>query len=311
MNTLLSILSVAVLLLPLHARGQSAERGDAFTLPSTLRFQAQGYAVAADGEHRSFTQAFRPAGLAPADDGKPYRSPVLAGAMSLAIPGAGEFYAQSYLLGAGFLALEGLGWYFNIRYNQRGDDATTNFERFADTHWSAVRYAQWLNVYAKNFEGSDDRLIQISIDLTTPGLQDWQRVDWGTMNKVESAIPVFSHRLPLHGEQQYFELIGKYHQYSYGWDDKLPTGDGYSDYRNISDRFKDYSYQRGHANDLYNTATTIASLIVVNHILSAADAAWAAVRFNKHVDFHTRFFPRERQDGSIELIPTASFAWTF
>ena len=28
-----------------------------------------------------------------------------------------------------------------------------------------------------------------------------------------------SHNLPPHGDQQYYELIGKYHQYSSGWND--------------------------------------------------------------------------------------------
>jgi hypothetical protein len=309
-TTMFAVLAALVL----HASPAVCQHRNAaapFTVyASTIRFQVQGYSDPwADG-----VSSFAPVQFALPEDGtaaRSRRSPVLAGALSLVLPGAGEVYSGSYLLGAGFFALEAAGWFFNIRYNSRGDDATSVFQDFADSHWSAVRYAQWLNQNAKNFDGSDDRLIQIPIDQTTPGLQDWQRVDWGTMNKVESAIPVFSHRLPAHGEQQYFELIGKYDQYSYGWDDKTSTGDGWSDYRSISPRFHYYSQQRGHANDLYNTASTIASLIVVNHILSMVDAAWAAVRFNQHVDFHTRVLPRNRVDGSIELIPTASLAWIF
>ena len=308
-----AMLALAVLLTlwSVPADGQQHGNEDAFaSYVSTIRFRMKQYPVDPD----RFSGGARFAAGIPwqeAESTRSKRSPLLAGAMSLVLPGAGEIYAESYLLGAGFLALEAAGWYFNRRYTVRGDDATAAYEGFADSHWSAVRYAQWLNAYAQFFEGSDDRLIQIPIDVTTPGLADWQRVDWATMNRVESAIPVFSHRLPAHGEQQYYELIGKYHQYSYGWDDKVSTGDGYSDYRTISDRFRDYSVQRGHANDLYNTASTIASLIVVNHILSAADAAWAAARFNRHIDFHSRFLPRERPDGSIEFIPTASLSWVF
>ncbi len=29
----------------------------------------------------------------------------------------------------------------------------------------------------------------------------------------------FTHKLPPHGDQQYFELIGKYYQYNPGWND--------------------------------------------------------------------------------------------
>jgi hypothetical protein len=293
------------------AFSQEPSPADAFATSShTLRFQAQGYPVRLGAEAAVIHPDAPP--IAPsASPDAPRRSPVLAGALSLVLPGAGETYAGSYLLGAAFLALEAAGWFFAIRYNGRGDDATISFQNYADAHWSVVRYAQWLNSYAKNFDGSEDRLTQIPIDLATPGLSDWQRVDWGTMNKVESAIPVFSHRLPTHGEQQYFELVGKYDQYSYGWDDKVTISDGWSDYRTISRNFHDYSLQRDDANSLYKTASTFASLIVVNHVLSAADAAWAAVRFNKHVDFHTRVLPRGLPDGSIELVPTASFAWVF
>jgi hypothetical protein len=41
-----------------------------------------------------------------------------------------------------------------------------------------------------------------------------------------------SHRLPPHGDQQYYEMIGKYHQYSPGWNDF--TGGGVSDLSQIS-----------------------------------------------------------------------------
>ena len=314
MNSAIRSILLSLTMCVVTASSQSLETvpSDFSLYASTLRFQLRGYPlVTENGDVLQEFASGHPMPIPAVESGPSRRSPVLAGALSLLLPGAGEIYAQSYVLGATFIALETAGWFLNIGYNKKGDDATAYFQEYADTHWSAVRYAKWLNTYAHNFEGSDDRLIQIPIDETTPGLQEWQRVNWSTMNTVEAAIPVFSHRLPQHGEQQYFELIGKYDQYSYGWDDKTTTSDGWSDYRTISANFHSYSLQRGHANDQYNMATTIASLIVLNHILSAADAAWAAARFNQHIEFHSRFMPRQRIDGSIELLPTATLSWNF
>jgi hypothetical protein len=248
--------------------------------------------------------------LLPPDDSRGRKNPVLAGGLSLVLPGAGEAYSESYLLAGLFLALEAAGWYGRLAYLKKGDDATSIFERYADEHWSAVKYAEWLNANAKNFTGWNAGLPQISIDPNNT-LQPWQRVDWAAMNTVEAALEKFSHRLPYHGDQQYFELIGKYNQFSYGWDDKLPTGDGWSDYDRISPRFQEYAGMRGKANNHYSNASTIMSLIVINHVLSAADAAWAAARFNNNVKLHSRVLMNPLPDGHAELMPTTTISWSF
>jgi hypothetical protein len=258
------------------------------------------------GEAQSFANLIVPVTVESA--GK--KSPAIAGALSLVLPGAGEFYTESYWLTCTFLALEGLAWYGNVDYNHKGDVATTRFQGFADQHWSVVKYAQWLNDYAKNFPGGDQaQQIPINPDAS---LQPWQRVDWKQLNAVELLIPQFSHRLPAHGDQQYYELIGKYDQYSYGWDDKTGAGgDGWSDYRSNSPRYAFYSLERGRANSLYNTATLIANLIIVNHILSAADAAWAALRWNSSLNLHSSVRVLALPNSVVELVPTVQVSWQF
>jgi hypothetical protein len=238
------------------------------------------------------------------------KSPVLAGALSLVLPGAGEFYTENYWLTCTFLALEGLAWYGNVEYNHKGDVATTRFQVFADEHWSVVKYAQWLNDYAKNFTGGDKaQKILINPD---PSLPPSQRIDWKELNAVEMLIPQFSHRLPAYGEQQYYELIGKYDQYSYGWDDKTEAGgDGWSDYRTNSPRYAFYSLERGRANSFYNTATVIANLIIVNHVLSLADAAWAALRWNSALNLHSSVRVQTLPNSVVELVPTFQVSWQF
>ncbi len=59
-----------------------------------------------------------------------------------------------------------------------------------------------------------DANIQINPDETLP---PWERVNWNELNAMtETGVHI---HLPPHGEQQYYELIGKYHQYSSGWND--------------------------------------------------------------------------------------------
>lgn len=236
----------------------------------------------------------------------PSRSPFLAGLLSLIVPGAGEIYSESYLKAGIFIIAEAAFWYFNITNNNKGDDQSVLFQNYADTHWSVVRYAEWLNKFRTVFKGGDQG-VDISIDPNS-SLPPWERVDWNSMNKTESVIPEFSHRLPQHGDQQYFELIGKYQQYNHGWDDSDPNTSVY--YTNITQNFHYYSSLRGKANNYYNTAETFAALIVVNHILSAIDAAWSASMYNSRYQFSSHIELYKTPVG-YEPIPTASLTIKF
>ena len=232
------------------------------------------------------------------------KSPFLAGLMSLAIPGAGQVYAESYWTAVPFVAAEVAGWYLVIDQNRKGDDATLLFEAYADQNWDVAKYAGWLNDNADDFD-NDGSIVHIDID-PNESLLPWDRVDWQQMNTTEMAVAVFSHKLPPHGDQQYYEMIGKYNQYSYGWIDK--TG---GNYWNISDMFREYAGLRGDANEYYDTADTIVNLIILNHILSGLEAAWAAARFNKFVELYSDVKVRPKRNGYAELIPTATFSYRF
>ncbi len=290
------------------------DAGSAYRLPSPETQTSSDAPLSLALEMRGYGADYRPAAtptdfataLRPLAPASPYskKSPVLAGAFSLVIPGSGELYAGSYWLAGLFAALEGAGWYFNVSQNKLGDDKTAEFEIYADQHWSAVKYAEWLNANAKNFPGGENA-VQIDIN-PDESLPHWQRINWDQMHATEMAIPQFSHKLPPHGDQQYFELIGKYNQYTYGWDDKT---DG--DYWFPSDRFLYYAGQRGEANDHYNTADTILNLIILNHVLSAIDAAWAAARFNQFVDLYAHAQLQRLPDGRADLVASAQFSFRF
>ena len=229
---------------------------------------------------------------------KDRKSPFLAGALSAAVPGTGEIYSESYLKGAVFLAAEVIGWAINIAYNRKGDRATSDFQNFADANWSVAEYASWLNT---------NKGCNIPIIMGDPSLPPWKRVDWAELNKCERELGgIFSHTLPVYGDQQYYELIGKYPQYNPGWRD---ADRSHVSEDNISGLFKSYSLMRGHANDLYDVASTVVIVVVINHILSAADGAWSASRYNS---FHSELGLKMRDTplGS-EIVPTATLHVTW
>jgi hypothetical protein len=233
-----------------------------------------------------------------ADDLPSKKSPVLAGVLSAIIPGSGQIYNGDYWIAAAFVAVEAALITTAVVYDNKGDDQTTYFQNYADDytnpdhHWSVVNYAEWLNTY-------HDGNIEINPDETLP---PWQRVDWNQVNAAE----VGSHHLPPHGEQQYYELIGKYHEYSPGWNDFT----GGANKEQISVNFTYYAGERGQANDYYNTASTAIVGIYINHLLAAAEAVWGANRFNDKLAINLRVEPYNFASGT-ELVPTIKMKFSF
>ena len=209
------------------------------------------------------------------------KSPILAGVMSLLIPGSGEIYVGEYLKAGIFLAIEAAVVTTAIVYDNKGDNKTIEFQNYADDYtnpdhnWNVVKYADWLIS-----EGADPNIRKDNLDWDDTSLPPWERVNWDLLNAAETG----SHKLPPHGEQQYYELIGKYHQYSNGWND-FPIGGNKDE---VSPNLTYYSGMRGDANDYYSVASTAVIGIYVNHFLSALDAVWSATQFNKDLAIKVR-----------------------
>jgi hypothetical protein len=236
-----------------------------------------------------------------ADDLPGKKSPVLSGVLSAILPGAGQVYNEDWWIAGIFVAVEAALITTAVVYDNKGDDQTEYFESYADDYtnpehnWSVVRYAEWLAQY----EGADLSKIVISDDESLP---PWERVNWAELNAAEKG----SHNLPPHGEQQYYELIGKYHQYSGGWNDYT----GGANNSQISPNYIYYSGQRGLANDYYNTSSTAIVGVYINHILSAAEAVWGATRFNNNLAVNFRVEPFNFASGT-ELVPTLKMKFSF
>ncbi len=235
----------------------------------------------------------------------------LAGAMSLVLPGSGEFYAGSYLKAAIFFVVEAAAITTALIYNHKGDTQTNFFQDYANKHWSASRYAYWtaqhISTLAPGMTEADIQKFQSAFpDVNSP-------VNWSTLNEMERAIgndpnaEGYTHQLPQKGEQQYYELIGKYPQYSHGWDTSNLSE---SDYHILTPQFSWYSHQRGLANEYYQTGSTAVVFIYVNHFLSTLDAVWSVDRYNRSIAMNLRVYPQRLADKII-YTPSVNFSLNF
>jgi len=229
-----------------------------------------------------------------ADDLPGKKSPVLSGVLSAILPGAGQVYNEDWWIAGIFVAVEAALITTAVVYDNKGDDQTEYFENYADENWSVVQYAEYLNSKGANVEINQDE-----------SLPPWKRiVSWSQLNEAEReyASPG-SHTLPPHGEQQYYELIGKYHQYIPGWPEWVNTS-------TPPQIMLDYSVMRGEANDYYSNASTAVVGIYINHLLSAAEAVWGATRFNNNLAVNFRVEPFNTATGT-ELVPTLKVKFSF
>ncbi len=249
------------------------------------------------------------------------KSPFIAGGLSLLIPGAGQIYTESYIKAGIFLAIEAAAWVYSSNYTKKGDDQTKLFQNFADerysvkpswdtneperyrTRWDVIRYYEWSYQNRKNINPNfDDNNLPTSAIITSPnsGLPPWERVNWDALNALERAIGKwYSHTLPKHGEQQYYELIGKYQQFNQGWFDA--DNPNYTYGLPISETLKKYSEMRGIANNYYYKAKSAMTVVVVNHVIAAIDAYFTARSYNKNLKVEARFENQETPFGEIPI----------
>ncbi len=293
------LILIAILIIPVEAQTEKVLSGN---------LQVDSRYLSSQNRDLKQPQVFSAKQFQSSETGK--KSPLLGGLLSLVVPGAGEFYSGSYLKAGIFFVVEAAVVTTAIIYNNKGNNKTDEFQNYADQNWSVVKYAQWM-VDHKDILGLPDNLTYSDIIVKNdPNLHPWQQVSFAKLNYYESLVGSngygFTHQLPLHGEQQYYELIGKYHQYSPGWD----KYEGGSDVHIIPAQMKSYAIMRGDANTYYNHAETAVIGIYLNHFLSALDGVWSAIRFNKDIAFNTRVNTINVADKSL-LVPTFNIKYNF
>jgi len=207
------------------------------------------------------------------------KSPYLGGAMSLVIPGAGQFYAKDYWKTAIFLLVEAGLWTTYGIYQKKGNDQTTSYQNYANSNWNVRQFADWLK--RENFSSSG------SIEPNTPNLEILRaQINVCLTDPANN----FTHTLPEYGAQQYYEVIGKYQTFIAGWstaDLNYVTRNTYGTYRLSQVDY--YMNERQLANDYYKNGDKALYVVILNHLLSAAEAAWSITRHNKEISFKTNF----------------------
>jgi hypothetical protein len=194
---------------------------------------------------------------------------------SMIVPGSGEFYGGSKIKAAAFLSVDVALWALYFNYHGQGKDKETEYQGFADDHWSEDDYIAWL-------------IVTYDITSDTQTYKDPVTGEWVYL----------SHHLPDTKTDQYYEMIGKYEQFTGGWDE-------------LGNR-ETYLGQRRDSNDLLNKAKYAAMFSLGNHILSAFDAAFTVKRYNKRGEKFSQVELKMRLvDRNQELIPRLSASLRF
>jgi len=212
-----------------------------------------------------------------------YKSTKRAFVYSLLVPGLGQRYAKSHPIKTlAFIGVEVGLWmgYFNRR--NKGDIRTDEYIDFADLHW-----------------------------LKGPG--DSTYYDW-LSNQEDSADIVGGHDLENADYQQYYEMIGKYDLFRAGWDDywvnpaKYDSVDFYT-----SPHRERYLVMRDEANSFYDNANKLLIFAMLNHLVSAFDAAMAAKRYNRTKASESWFSVKTemKKYSATEKIPIIKFTYGF
>jgi len=186
------------------------------------------------------------------------KSPFKAMLLSLVVPGAGQYYYGSRVKPFVFLGTEVAAWALHIKWHGDGVDIQDEFQAFNREHWSRAAY--------------EDQYL-----MNAYGVNDDDLVTWASE---------VSHHLPDTRTQQYYEMTGKYDQFSWGWDDAQLNGSILNDFGPNSDSLRvlgasttpesanreTYETLRDDSNKKYDKARKMIVVSMVNRLISGFEA---------------------------------------
>jgi hypothetical protein len=283
-----------------------------------------------------------------------YRSPKKALFMSMIVPGLGQAYVGhgwfNYTRGAAYFLADVamiVGWHHYVvdRQNAQID----KYQKFADKNWSQAKYEDSITIATEKFAQrnqhresycdyvqerattSGNTLYQACLDPKSSEYSSfrnnvYQGSDPDSVSKIRSQYP------NTHG---FYELIGKEQEFITGWSDANAVFMGDSAFYDMGDDggpAKDnlgrlilattadqqtYISMRAKANDYARMQAYFLGGIVVNHIVSAIDAALSAHYHNKSLyETETTWYDRLRLDSRLAWsgyapVPTVTASFTF
>ncbi|MCF7885738.1 MAG: hypothetical protein K9M80_04505 [Candidatus Marinimicrobia bacterium] len=210
------------------------------------------------------------------------KSPALAFMMSAVVPGAGQFYAGKKWWSLGFLGVEALGW--GLWYDRKtyGEDLEDEYKQFADNNWN---FERWIDEWVSN---SDLYVASHGIHVVLVDEKDniiegsSFEVGEDYYQKKEEMFNQYSQQNPddilAVKSRDYYENIGKYHQFAAGWEDYNDISQ--SDTVVVAGMRKDYVHQRDKSNQALKFATKSLTVVMFNHLFSALHAQIAAKHYS-------------------------------
>ncbi len=217
--------------------------------------------------------------------------------LSLILPGLGETYVGSKRAIA-FLGIEALSWWMYTTNTNDGNDKEDEFRAFADKFWhytveidsngDALGHNYWKWLEYKFIK--DD----------TIGFEDYDKIK----KILEDQNEISAHHYSGRDDQQDYEMVGKYPQFIYGWEDIagvaangdtlnpiLRDSDGNFNGNfdiSISDINSDlrdkYETMRDDSNKKLKAGQRGIHIMIINRVVSAIDAARLAYHHNEKLE---------------------------
>jgi len=211
--------------------------------------------------------------------------------LSLLVPGLGEAYVGSKR-SLVFLGIEAASWWIYFTNNREGNDIESDYEQWAGKYWhyndTTSSSGAELNY---NYWGWLQRKYEIPVEINPT---DYAAINDWLEKKTESGGFESVHNLPSTKTQQYYEMIGKYDQFVFGWEDvdnadlNPQLVDNLLWYENtvgvLSPLRIKYMKMRGDSNDKLDAAQRGIHIMLINRVLSAIDAGRLAYKHNKKLD---------------------------
>ena len=222
----------------------------------------------------------------PFDVSRGRKSPAKAFLLSLAVPGLGQYYYGSKVKTVLCFGAEVTAWAMYFNWHGEGENLTDEYEAFNVAHWSRDAYEQEYLYWAYGVTDDED---------------------------VPSGTAGITHHLPDDKTQQYYEMTGKYDQFSWGWDDAILDGNTLGpDVEPIvsestapySARRLEYETMRDAANSKFDKATRMIFVAMANRLISAFEAMISTKSLNKKSRPHDDEFGGFRLKAKLKSVYT-------
>lgn len=177
-------------------------------------------------------------------------------ALSAVIPGLGEA-VTGHRRGYFFIAGDAASWYAVKHFSDKGNDKEDEYEAFALAHWSEE---EW-----------EAALLQANDNPVQPYFPSLY--DDGPPTKED--VPLYVSR--EEDEREWFENLGKWDIFYWGWDDGWPAGNDPGSPSNpdfSTPNRKKYVDMRGESNDAFSNRDKFLTINLITRVISVLDVAY-------------------------------------